>query len=169
MQDEVSEKIIALCINGGKISARILKETLEKALADMERSSQQRNNSTKIEKKQTVNRGKQSLKKLAGNGVQLSNIEVTDGNIKSFAKCARKYNVDYSIKKDKSVTPPRYFVFFRAKDVDTITAAFKEYTGRTLNKAKKPSVRQKLQLAKERVAKHREREKTKHKDRGQEI
>lgn len=169
MQDEVSEKVIALCINGGKISARILKETLEKALADMERSSQQRNNSTKIEKKQTVNRGKQSLKKLAGNGVQLSNIEVTDGNIKSFAKCARKYNVDYSIKKDKSVTPPRYFVFFRAKDVDTITAAFKEYTGRTLNKAKKPSVRQKLQLAKERVAKHREREKTKHKDRGQEI
>ena len=169
MQDEVSEKVIALCINGGKISARILKETLEKALADMERSSQQRNNSTKIEKKQTVNRGKQSLKILAGNGVQLSNIEVTDGNIKSFAKCARKYNVDYSIKKDKSVTPPRYFVFFRAKDVDTITAAFKEYTGRTLNKAKKPSVRQKLQLAKERVAKHREREKTKHKDRGQEI
>lgn len=172
MQDEVSEKVIALCINGGKISARILKETLEKALADMERSSQQqqRNVSTKQkEKKQTVNRGKQSLKKLAGNGVQLSNIEVTDGNIKSFAKCARKYNVDYSIKKDKSVSPPRYFVFFRAKDVDTLTAAFKEYTGRTLNKAKKPSVRQKLQLAKERVTKHREREKTKHKDRGQEI
>lgn len=172
MQDEVSEKVIALCINGGKISARILKETLEKALADMERSSQQqqRSASTKQkEKKQTVNRGKQSLKKLAGNGVQLSNIEVTDGNIKSFAKCARKYNVDYSIKKDKSVSPPRYFVFFRAKDVDTLTAAFKEYTGRTLHKAKKPSVRQKLQLAKERVAKHREREKTKYKDRGQEI
>lgn len=173
MQDEISEKMIALCINGGKISARILKETLEKALADMERSSQQqeRYNASKKqkEKKQTVNHGKQSLKKLAGNGVQLSNIEVTDGNIKSFAKCARKYNVDYSIKKDKSVSPPRYFVFFRAKDVDTLTAAFKEYTGRTLNKAKKPSVRQKLQLAKERVAKHREREKTKHKDRGQEI
>ena len=171
MQDEVSEKIIALCINGGKISARILKETLEKALADMERSSQQQHStSTKQKnKKQTVSHGKQSLKQLSGNGVQLSNIEVTDGNIKSFAKCARKYNVDYSIKKDKSVSPPRYFVFFRAKDVDTLTAAFKEYTGRTLNKAKKPSVRQKLQLAKERVAKHREREKTKHKDRGQEI
>ena len=170
MQDEISEKVIALCINGGKISARILKETLEKALADMERSSQQHNSSTKQkEKKQTVNRGKQSLKKLAGNGVQLSNIEVTDGNIKSFSKCARKYNVDYSIKKDKSVSPPRYFVFFRAKNVDTLTAAFKEYTGRTLNKAKKPSIRQKLQLAKERVAKHRERVKTKHKDRGQEL
>ncbi len=173
MQDEVSEKLIGVCINGGKISARILKDTLEKALDDMERSSRQKeqyNASAKQkEKKQTVSHGKQSLKKLAENGAQLSNIEVTDGNIKSFARCARKYNIDYSLKKDRSVSPPRYFVFFRAKDVDSITAAFKEYTGRTLNKAKKPSVRKKLELAKERVAKHREREKTKRRDRGQEL
>lgn len=179
MQDEVSEKLIAMSINGGKISARILKETLEKALDNMEQSAQQKQQQKQQkqqaasvkhkEKKQTVNRGKQSLKKLTENGAQLSNIEITDGNIKSFAKCARKYHIDYSLKKDKSVSPPRYFVFFRAKDVDTLTAAFKEYTGRTLKKEKKPSVRQKLQLAKERVAGHREREKTRHKDRGQEI
>ena len=168
MQDEVSEKIMSLCINGGKISARILKDSMDKALTDLERS--QHNTSTRQnEKRQTVSHGKQSLKKLAENGSQLSNIEVTDGNIRSFAKCARKYNIDYSLKKDSSVSPPRYFVFFKAKDVDSITAAFKEYTGRTLNKEKKPSIREKLQLAKERVAKHREREKTKHKDRGQEL
>ena len=92
----------------------------------MERSSRQKeqyNASAKQkEKKQTVSHGKQSLKKLAENGAQLSNIEVTDGNIKSFARCARKYNIDYSLKKDRSVSPPRYFVFFRAKDVDSITA-----------------------------------------------
>ena len=99
---------------------------------------------------------------------QLSNIEVTDGNIKSFEKCARKYNVDFSLKKDTSISPPRYFVFFKAKDVDVMTAAFKEYTGKTLNKSKKPSIRKKLELAKERVAKHREREKTKQKERGPE-
>ena len=38
MQDEVSEKVISLCISGGKISARILKEAMEKALAEMARS-----------------------------------------------------------------------------------------------------------------------------------
>ena len=168
MQDEVSEKIIAIGINGGKISARILKNSMEKALADLERSQRQEIYKQK-EKKQTISYGKQSLKKLAENGSQLSNIEITDGNIKSFAKCARKYNIDYSLKKDRSISPPRYFVFFKAKDVDSITAAFKEYTGRTLNKEKKPSIRKKLQLAKERVAKHREREKIKHKDRGQEL
>lgn len=173
MQDEISEKLIGICITGGKITARILKETLEKALDDMERNSHQKERynapAKQKEKKQTASHGKQSLKKLSGNGAQLSNIEVTDGNIKSFSRCARKYNVDYSLKKDKSVSPPRYFVFFRAKDTDTLTAAFKEYTGRTLKKEKKPSIRQKLQLAKERAAKHREKEKTKHKDRGQEI
>lgn len=169
MQEEVSEKLIALCIDGGKISARILKEAMEKALAEMERSQQINSPAKQKEKKQEASSGKQSLKKLAKDGAQLSNIEVTDGNIKSFEKCARKYHVLYSLMKDKSVSPPRYFVFFRAKDVDSITAAFKEYTGRTLNKAKKPSVRKKLELAKERVAKHREKEKTKHKDRGQEL
>ncbi len=50
-----------------------------------------------------------------------------------------------------------------------MTAAFKEYTGKSLNKSKKPSVRRKLELAKERVAKHREREKTKQKERGRSI
>ena len=145
---------------------------MEKALAEMERSQQQeryRSPAKQKEKKQEAGSGKQSLKKLAKDGAQLSNIEVTDGNIKSFEKCARKYHVLYSLMKDKSVSPPRYFVFFRAKDVDSITVAFKEYTGRTLNRAKKPSILKKLELAKERVAKHREKEKTKHKDRGQEL
>jgi len=36
---------------------------------------------------------------------------------------ARKYSIDYSLKKDKSVDPPKYLVFFRAKDVDVMTAA----------------------------------------------
>lgn len=102
MQDEVSEKLIALCISGGKISARILKDAMEKALVDMERNNRQERYNAPAkqkEKKQTVSSGKQSLKKLAENGAQLSNIEVTDGNIKSFEKCARKYHVLYSLKR----------------------------------------------------------------------
>ncbi len=35
--------------------------------------------------------GKQSLKKLAQQNVQLSNIEITDNNIKAFEKVAKKY------------------------------------------------------------------------------
>ena len=39
--------------------------------------------------------GKTSVKKLVGEGVGVSSIEVTDGNIKSFERVARKYNVDF--------------------------------------------------------------------------
>lgn len=173
MQEEVNEKTISLCINGGKISARILKAAMLKALAKMEQEKRDRKQmdkkaTRKAEKDAAVCHGKQSIEKLMKHGCQLSNIEVTDGNIKSFEKCARKYNIDFSLKKDTSISPPRYFVFFKAKDVDVMTAAFKEYTGKSLNKSKKPSVRKKLEQAKERVAKHREREKTKQKERGPE-
>ena len=90
------------------------------------------------------------------------------GNIRSFEKYARKYDIDYCLKKDRSAEPPKYYVFFKAKEVDSITAAFKEYTGWQLKKSKKVSVRKKLYLAMERVAKHRQREKMKQKNRGQE-
>ncbi len=171
MQDEVNEKTISLCINGGKISARILKDALLKILAKLEqdqRKRQQNHIDKKHSSRTAASRGKQSLEKLMKQNCQLSNIEVTDGNIKSFERCAKKYNIDFSLKKDTSISPPRYFVFFKAKDVDVMTAAFKEYTGSTLEKNKKPAVRKKLEQAKERTAKHREREKTKQKERGPE-
>ena len=172
MQDEVNEKIVSLCITGGKISARILKNAMLKALAKMEqetRRAQQKAADKRQEKNEAVYHGKQSMEKLMKQNCQLSNIEVTDGNIKSFEKYARKYSIDFSLKKDTSVSPPRYFVFFKAKDVDVMTAAFKEYTGKQLQKSKKPSICKRLALAKERVAKHREREKTKQKERGPEY
>lgn len=171
MQDEVNEKTVSLCINGGKISARILKAAMLKALARMEQEKhnrKQKHMGQAAGKDGTVYHGKQSMEKLMKQNCQLSNIEVTDGNIKSFEKCARKYNIDFSLKKDTSISPPRYFVFFKAKDVDVMTAAFKEYTGKSLNKGRKPSIRKKLEQAKERTAKHREREKTKQKERGPE-
>ena len=113
--------------------------------------------------------GKQSLKKLMRQGSQLTNIEITDKNIKSFDRVARKYSIDYSLKKDSSTDPPRYLVFFKAKDVDVMTKAFQEYAGVSMKKEKKVSIRKKLQIAKERVAKQRERDKTKQKDRGQSL
>lgn len=174
MQEEVNQKVVGLCISGGKISARILKNAIIKALKAMEkldgearRSLQARQARAKAEKEEGY-RGKISIGKLKKENKELSNIEITDQNIKSFEKYARKYEVEYSLKKDKSVNPPRYFVFFGAKDVDSITAAFKEYTGWTLKKQKKASVRRKLEQAVGRVTKHREREKDRHKDRGPE-
>ena len=155
LQDEVNEKVVSLCIRGGKISAQILKASLQKLLRKMEQSQKRQKISGKGQKKETVYHGKQSMEKLKAHNQELSNIEVTDGNIRSFEKYARKYDIDYCLKKDRSAEPPKYYVFFKAKEVDSITAAFKEYTGWQLKKSKKVSVRKKLYLAMERVAKHR--------------
>ena len=171
MQDEVNQKVVTLCINGGKISARILKNALVKLLRKMEqmkREQRQAARTSRQQKEPVEYHGKQSMEKLMKQNCQITNIEVTDGNIKSFEKYARKYNIDFSLKKDTSVSPPRYYVFFKAKDVDIMTAAFKEYTGKQLSKGKKPSLKKKLSLAKERTAKHREREKDRQKERGPE-
>ena len=167
MQDEVNEKTISLCIAGGKISARILRDSVRMVIRKMERKKEY-TRSAMSQKDVAGYRGKQSLAKLRQQNVELSNIEITEGNIRSFEKYARKYDIDYCLKKDRSADPPRYYVFFKAKDVDAMTAAFKEYSGVQLKKSKKPSIREKLALAKERAAKHREREKTKQRERGPE-
>lgn len=108
-----------------------------------------------------------SIKSLQQSGAQLTNIVVTDNNIKSFDRVARKYGIDYSLKKAEKEGKTEYLVFFKAKDVDVMTAAFKEYTGVSLKKEQRQSIRKKLEQAKERVAKHREITKEKTKDRGQ--
>jgi hypothetical protein len=167
VQDEVNEKTVSLCIRCGKVTANLLKAAMKKALVKMEQEKQKLKGQKqpKQDKEDKTYKGKQSMDKLMKQNVQLSNIEITDGNIKSFERVAKKYSIDFSLKKDVNADPPRYYVFFKARDADVMTAAFKEYTGQSLNKDKKPSVRKKLQQAiSKSLKKHRELEKTKGKE-----
>jgi len=84
--------------------------------------------------------GKQSIKELSKGGT-LSSIDITDGNIKNFDPIARKYGIKYALQKDNATNPPIWKVYFQAKDVDALTAAFKEYSkGAIKRDADKPSV-----------------------------
>ena len=58
---------------------------------------------------------------------------------------------DYAVKKDRSCSPPKYLVFFKARDADALTSAFTEYTNREVKKAQRPSVLEKLSKFKELV------------------
>ena len=157
MQEEVNEKTISLCIKGGKINAKILKAALIKLLAEMDKKKKQQEKG----KGQCKRTGKQSIKSLQRSGAQITNIVVTDNNIKSFDRVARKYGIDYSLKKVEQEGKTEYLVFFKAKDVDVMTAAFKEYTNETLKKQKRESVRQKLEKVKEELSNHRQLKKEK--------
>lgn len=165
MQDEINTKVVALAIRSGekagRITAGVLKAAMRKYLAQAEKH--------KSGQKDTAIHGKQTVGQLMKQNTGLTNIEVTDQNIKSFERTANKYNIDFALKKDKSVDPPKYLVFFKARDVDVMTSAFKEFSAKEIAKSKKPSIRKRLNKALEQALNNRQREKVKDKDRGQEL
>ena len=115
-------------------------------------------------------KGKQSVKQLVGQGAGVTNIEISDKNIKSFESIARKYGVDFAVVKDATEQPPKHLVFFKGRDTDAITAAFKEYSAQQLKSksAERPSMLGKLRDLMEKV-KNQVLDQTKHKDRGREL
>ena len=96
----------------------------------------------------------------------VSNIEITDSNIKAFESTAKKYNIDFSLKKVKG-EQTRYLVFFKGRDADVMTAAFQEFSAKKLNREKKPSIRKALAAAKDKAKQlNAARDKVKKMDRG---
>ena len=142
MQEETTQKTIALAIKTAKLDGKMLQAALRKLLQLYRKA------------RDTPHRGKQTLKQLMRHGTGVSNIEITDPSIKEFEKIARKYGVDYAVKKDRSTSPPKYLIFFKGRDADALTAAFTEYTSKKVKKAEKterPSVLAKLSQFKEMV------------------
>ena len=140
MQEEVEQRTVTLAVSTSKMTANVLKSAISKYLAY--RKEKKREGPVKP-------CGKQSVKQLVGQDQGVTNIEITDKNIKDFERIARKYGVDFALKKDKTGDIPKYLVFFKARDADALTAAFKEYTAKTDRKKERPSVLQKLRKFKE--------------------
>ena len=158
MQEEVTGKSVALIVDGARMSEQVLEKAIN-AYLDARKNQQPK-----------IYHGKQSLKQLARQNAGLANIEITEKNIKAFTQVAKKYHVDFALKKDTTAEQPRYLVFFKSRDADAITAAFQEFTAGKLHR--KPSIRRRLAQAKEQARKqHREldRQKVKEKERGVEL
>lgn len=147
MQEEVESRTVTLIVSGSKFTGRMLKDAISKYLAHRKEKKLQKTRDSPVKPC-----GKQTVKELVGQNQGVSNIEINDPDIKSFEKIARKYGVDYAIKKDRSTSPPKYLVFFKARDADALTQAFKEYTAKTDRRKERPSVIQKLRKFKEQAA-----------------
>ena len=157
MQEEVTQKVIALSIKMGKGTAKLTEQALQKAIKKF------------LEQKNAPPHGKQTMRQLMKQNAGVSNIEITNDNIKAFESTAKKYGIDFSLKKVKG-EQPRYLVFFKSRDADAMTAAFQEFSARKLNREKKPSIRKALAAAKDKAKQLNEaRDKVKKIDRGREI
>lgn len=146
MQEEVESRTVTLMVNGTKFTGRVLKDAITKYMAHQKEKKLQKSRDSPVKPC-----GKQTVKELIGQNQGVSNIEVNDPDIRKFERIARKYGVDYAVKKDRSTHPPKYLIFFKARDADALTAAFSEYTDKKLRKQERPSVLKQLAKFKELV------------------
>ena len=149
MQEEVENRTLTPIVSGTKFTGRLFKAAVSKYMAHRKEKKleKQRSRDSPVTPK-----GKQTVKQLIGQNQGVSNIEINDPSIKDFERIARKYGVDYAVKKDRSASPPKYLIFFKARDADALTAAFSEYTQKKVKKAdrsERPSVLAKLAQFKE--------------------
>ena len=138
MQEEIENRTVNLAISTTKLTARGIIRLAATGLAYIKRKS--REAALKNEKPD----GRQTIQQLIGQNQGVTNIDISQTDLKGFEKYARKYGVDYAITKDKSVFPPKYLVFFKARDADAMTAAFNAYSAEVLAKSKRPSTLSKL-------------------------
>lgn len=134
MQEEIEQKTMTLSINATKFSGRVLKAAITKYLAH------------RRDKKHThqdvIPHGKQKMKDLVGQNQGVSNIDVSDKDMKGFERIARKYGVDYAVKQVKGQN--KYLVFFKSRDADAITGALTEFADQKERQKNRPSLRKAL-------------------------
>lgn len=115
-----TKKTIDISIKAEKMTTDVLKSALQEFMSD------------KAEKK-----GRMTYKQLQDKSPsKLDSIEVSDRNIGDFLKTARKYDIDFALKRDKNTEPPTYHVFFSAAKTEDFKRAFSEYVGKGKGKTK---------------------------------
>ena len=125
MQEEIEQKSFNIMISTTKLSARTVLRAIKAALRLYQSKASQ---------------GKQSVRTLLRQNRGVSSVEISKTGIRGLERYAKKYGIDYAIRKDTSEVPPRYLVFFKAPDAEAFQSAFREYSASLLNKDKRPSV-----------------------------
>lgn len=150
IDEEISRSTIAISVRASKLTARGLAYALGEA-------------AKKIRKSQAP-QGKQTVKQLLRHGGEASAIDLP-GRAKDFDRVARRWGVDYAIKR---VEKGKYLLFFKAKQADAITGCFSEYSRRMVNRgqARRIPLREQLKRAQELVRDQpRQKERTKEAER----
>lgn len=150
IDEEISRSTIAISVRASKLTARGLAYALGEA-------------AKKIRKSQAP-QGKQTVKQLLRQVGEASAIDLP-GRAKDFDRVARRWGVDYAIKR---VEKGKYLLFFKAKQADAITGCFSEYSRRMMNRGRDRRVplREQLKRAQELVRNQpRQKERTKEAER----
>ena len=151
VNEEVADKTVRLAISTTKLTGRTLCRALSMYLRHCKQKKAEK--AAKAVKDDHI-KGKQSVKELIGQNQGVSSLPVGETGLKDFERIAKKYGVDFAIVKDKTVTPTKYMVFFKARDADAIAQVLAEYTAKQMKKQSqnRPSLLKALKKFKELVA-----------------
>lgn len=123
MSKQAAESTISFSVQAVKVTSELLKELCRTFLASPPKH------------------GKVRYGDIAKTG-KLESIEVTENNIGDFLRTARKYDIDYALKRDSSTSPPTYHIFFSTGHSENFRKAFAEYAGSMQSKLQKNAVSQ---------------------------
>ncbi len=139
MQEESSQRTVALVVRAMFLTEEILKQAMMAYIND--------HNRRLLHSKDHEKHGKISVKALMGKDQGANTMDINNGNIRDFDRVAGKYNIDYAVKKDRSENPPKYVVFFKGRDADVISRAFKDFCDLNERKSRRPSLMKILEKA----------------------
>ena len=93
LQEEVEQKTFNIVVSTTKLTARTILNAGRTAIQQYQAK---------------MAGGKQSVRMLLRQNRGVSSVEIDKTNIKGFERYAKKYGIDYAIRKDSSEVPPRY-------------------------------------------------------------
>ena len=132
MQEDIENRTVNLAVVTTKLTARTVIAVVLVYLRHRDKAQARKLN--------TVPEGKQSVKDLLRQKQGVNSIDISSTDLKGFESIARKYGIDYAVRKDRSVDPPKYLVFFKGKEADVMNAAFNEYSAKVMRQGQRPSV-----------------------------
>ena len=81
VQEEITQGVVSLSVETGKMTADLLQKAVKKVLEEMQKEPSQR----------SLHQGKQTLHQLKQHGASLTNIEITEQNILHLRREERHY------------------------------------------------------------------------------
>ena len=147
--DEVNREVATIMFKAVKLTG--------KALADAMGEFMNNEKAKRLNAKNGINgpSGKMTFEELMKQKQGAVNIEIPKDGVGDFVKIAKKYHIDFAIKKDKSTVPPTYMCFFKARDQDVMQEAFKEFMRMQQKKRDRPSFKEIIESIKKQLEEQR--------------
>jgi len=124
INEDISQREFGFAERIASMAFNEIKRYVDKKIDEHENAKKEIK-SNKSQKRPKPKQGKMTLKELQKQGDGLTTVELKQPHLRLLKSTLNKHGVDFSAVKDGK---GKYTLFFKGKDADTITHAFKDYT-----------------------------------------